>query len=173
MEILLSLLMIGGGIWFGFKKYKAATPAIHERVKVVHNRPDVEFNVPYRLYSDDPNVIRYRPSAPREGYVSIYDFLPVTGISYDGRDKAAKRMIFKGQNRGVRLQRDLGNKFDPNAIKVIGHWMESGRQKEAQIGFIPADTAEELKHFSGDMVATISQIFAPSRDKTPGFRIDI
>lgn len=44
---------------------------------------------------------------------------------------------------------------------------------EAEIGYIPEDTAEELKHFSGDMAATISQIFAPSRDKTPGFRIDI
>ena len=82
-------------------------------------RPGEEF----RLERDTIDVIRIRRKKPQKATyptIAVKD-VPVAGVS-QARAKANVLSFIGGTERSLALVRDPQNKFDKNAIKVIGYW---------------------------------------------------
>jgi hypothetical protein len=70
--------------------------------------------------------------------------------------------FIKGKDHSIELERDPTNKYDANAIKVIG--VSSGRKYH--IGFIPADIAKMLvtRGFDKNILARLTNLYLTNTD---------
>ena len=159
---LLSFIFIGG------KKRHNPAPIItdyYERgIEKEFRRPD-----------DPENVIRINQNPPMGLPKKLYEYISVSGVTQSARIEFVKDFI-NGNNRNIELLREPENSYDKNAVKVIGHWVDSvGSQKSAQIGYLPAETALIISKDYKDLKigATIKALYAPIGSKGPGIRIDI
>jgi len=134
---------------------------------------------PARLfrYSDDPrHVLRFTHGPPEGIDVRLEEFIEVAGISRpEARDSA--EAFLKGDELRLELARDPDNPFDPNAIKVIGVWLDpiSRVSRRAQIGWVPAAIAKRIagRPAGGPIAATLRMGFLPHEGNSPGVRFDI
>ena len=149
----------------------------------VYDTPrDAPKNSPYRLPNDPNYVMRVNQDWP-EG-IGAYLIpnvgpnrygVPVTGTS---QKEAALNLVsmMYGTEQRVELIRDPLNKHDPNAIKVIGYWIDSeGKQQEGQIGWVPAHITKMIaeSYPDGPLGARINRFYQLVRGRNPGIRIDI
>ena len=65
----------------------------------------------------------------------------VKGVTFDNKQGYIAYLLKNKENCFVALERDAKNKFDKNAIKVIG-CVRNG--KKVCVGFVPKDLAKEL-----------------------------
>ncbi len=77
-----------------------------------------------------------------DGYQIFEKRLEVVGIQH--RKKAAQRFA-KGHKQSLKFKPEPSNKYDPNAIRVIGVWKDSsGQKRTAHIGYLNKDLARVL-----------------------------
>ena len=149
----------------------------------VYDAPrDAPKNSPYRLPDDPSYVMRFNQDWPEGiGAYLIPNAGPnrygvqVTGTSQKETALSLISMMY-GTEQRVELVRDPSNKHDPNAIKVIGYWIDDeGKQREARIGWVPAHIAKTIteSHPAGPMGARINRFYQMIRGRNPGIRIDI
>jgi hypothetical protein len=70
--------------------------------------------------------------------------VPVAGISFPDALENSTAFI-AGCDRFLLLERDPGNRHDPNAIRVIGRWHgASGSEHQMQIGWVPREVAARI-----------------------------
>ena len=162
LKKLLSFIFIGG------KKRHNPAPIItdyYERgIEKEFRRPD-----------DPENVIRINQNPPTGLPKKLCEYISVSGITQSARIEFVKDFI-NGNNRNIELLREPENSYDKNAVKVIGHWVDSvGNQKSTQIGYLPAETALKIsKDYKNVKIgATIKALYVPIGSKNPGIRIDI
>jgi len=74
-----------------------------------------------------------------EGFQIYERMLSVTGISFRRKDAAA---FAKGKKLWLEFEREPGNKYDPNAIKLIGCSKRFLGVKRRFIGYIPKETSK-------------------------------
>jgi len=148
-------------------------------IPIVEDSSHVAPGDEFRLENDPEDVIRIRRKRPPQATfptILIKD-VPVAGVSQPEARKNVM-MFIAGKDRSRALVRDRGNRFDKNAIKVIGKWEDRGRGAgSAQLGWIPREIAKEIaqdKKLAGlDLYASLRAIFLPSPGKAPGLRFDI
>ena len=148
-------------------------------IPIVEDASDVEPGGEFRLEKDAEDVIRIRRKRPPQATLPtiLIKDVPVAGVS---RPEAVKNVIafIAGKDRSLALVRDRANRFDKNAIKVIGKWKDRGAGSgSAQLGWVPRATAREIaqdKELEGsELYASLRTIFLPSSGKSPGLRFDI
>jgi hypothetical protein len=112
-------------------------------VRVVSSPFETQPGEEYRLHRDLAHVVRIRFKLPVTGkQVGLFARdVPVAGISFPEALENAKAFI-AGCDRSLLLERDPGNRHDPNAIRVIGRWRgASGSEHAMQIGWLPREVA--------------------------------
>jgi hypothetical protein len=100
----------------------------------------------YRFRNDREHVVRIRFKLPVTGkHISLlFRDVPVAGISFHDALENATAFI-SGSDRTFLLERDPGNRHDPNAIRVIGRWRDAaGTKNQMQIGWVPKDIAARI-----------------------------
>lgn len=136
----------------------------------------------YRSPGDDINVIRVNYKDPK-GCVRVAKNIAVAGVTF--RLDSATRFVF-GKQQYLRLVPEPDNKYDPNAIKVMGHYWskETSEWKEEHVGYIPkklAATLGEIESFTASIsneldnrnYVVLKTMFVPHQGKSPGIRMDI
>jgi hypothetical protein len=94
---------------------------------------------------------RHRPSG---AWIQATGLLDVVGVQHRKAEalafaRAVQTAEQKGWPYGVRLEREPFNRYDPNAIKVIGHahvkpLFGAPSERSWHIGYVPREVAEEL-----------------------------
>jgi hypothetical protein len=131
----------------------------------------------YRRENDLPHVIRINEPPPVKGRAhKIMEYVEVKGISREGMRQNAEALI-NGVHRRLELERDPGNVYDRNAIKILGLWYDpnGNEERRGQIGWVPASVAKEIEaDFSScEIHATLCAMFKPIDGKSPGVRCDL
>ncbi len=103
------------------------------------------------------------------------DGIPVAGVS---KEPAKQHFIalIKGERQSIELLRDPSNKYDQDAVRVIGHWYDAkGSHYQGQIGWVPANIAKEIAdcYPTGPIGGRIMVMYLPRPGKDAGIRIDI
>mgnify|MGYP000940617809 CR=1 FL=1 len=146
-------------------------------VRVVGSPYDVEPGGEYRFRSDGANVVRIRFQPPVTGR-TIRLFarnVPVAGVSF-GEALGNTTAFISGRDRSLILERDPGNQFDPNAIRVIARWRgATGSEHQAQIGWVPRAVAARVAHRARGipLCGALKTLFRPDKGKNPGIRFEI
>ncbi len=114
---------------------------------------------PSRLFRPRPDeplrVIKFSSNTPEGNWVNWKigsGWFEVAGVKHREREvleflSAAENASDKGQHFGVKLMPDSNNRYDKNAIKVIG----TVGSKEYFIGFVPKKVAEAVTSWPADM----------------------
>jgi hypothetical protein len=110
----------------------------------------------FKLIGDDRNGIR------------------VAGISQYPHEAAG---FIAGRDRTVELVREPTNPHDPNAIRVIGHWVNRvGTANSGTIGYLPREYASNIAHeFPAEMPlgAKIIVLYPPGPGRNAGVRLNV
>ena len=132
------------------------------------------FDREFRLPDDPESVFRINQNPPKGLPTKIKEFVPVAGIGQEETRRNAESFI-TGKERKIELTKDPDNRFDKNAILVIGHFRQGSEQRSVKLGYLPTEIAEEIarKFPDAPIGATIKIMYAPSGRKGPGLRIDI
>ena len=128
----------------------------------------------FRRPGDEKYIIRTNQRPPKKRNKKFKGDVAVAGVSK--RTEQVERFI-NGDEREVTLVRDPHNKYDSNAVKVIGSWTDTEDQRHRkQLGWLPAEVAKELADEEEDDIpigATLETMFKPRLWKYPGLRIDV
>jgi HIRAN domain-containing protein len=108
----------------------------------------------YREYTDaadTPFTIRLEQEKP--GQWSVFeDYCHVAGLNLPDRRSDVSR-FFAGSYRWLELEREPGNPYDANAIRILGTFRDAaGAQHSVQLGYVPREVAALL---SGKDVGTL------------------
>jgi hypothetical protein len=120
-------------------------------------------------------LVRVNQHPPARFTIRLAKNCMVVGISQSEPHENAKAMM-KGKRRSLRLERDPTNKYDSNAIKVIGHWQDRAEtEHQGRIGYVPRDIAAKIAtRAAGRELYAAIELLIPSRPfKSPGVRMDI
>jgi len=151
---------------------------------VVAHAHEAAPNRDYRLIGDAPNVVRINQPWPEGIAAHVFKMIgdlrngvPVAGISH-GKRPANARAFIEGEEREILLQRDPANKYDKNAIRVIGRWRDrNGRVVEGELGWVPKEHALFIAQSYPPEVplgGIVMMMFRPTfRKKNAGLRIGI
>jgi hypothetical protein len=131
----------------------------------------------YRFRNDREHVIRVRFKLPVTGkHMGLFARdVPVAGISFNDRLKNAMAFI-SGRDRSLLLERDPENRYDPNAIRVMGRWRgAAGSEHEMQIGWVPREIAKKIaEQIEGAPIyGALQTMFKPDEGRNPGIRFGI
>ena len=88
--------------------------------------------------------MRYRDKTNPEkppGHQFVQSQMMVAGLQYH---RSAARGFVAGKAREIRLVAEPGNRYDSNAIKVIGIYRDLLFHHEKHIGYVPAEVARRL-----------------------------
>ena len=93
-----------------------------------------------------------------KGFVIFEDRLDVTGIVYRKKDAAA---FVNSNNIWLELEREENNKYDSNAIKIIGCSKGFLGTKRRFIGYVPKEVAATIveKGFWGRVMARLLKTY--------------
>ncbi len=144
---------------------------------VVYSPFELQPGEEYRLRNDREYVVRIRFKSPVTGkQIRLFACdVPVTGISFhDVLENAAA--FIAGRNRSLVIERDPGNRHDPNAIRVIGRWRDAaGSEQERQIGWVPKDIAARIasQAAGAPIYGALQTLFRPDEGRNPGIRFGI
>ncbi len=81
------------------------------------------------------------PAIP-DGFQIYEERLEVAGLAY--RKRHALRFV-RGREHRLEFEPEPSNRFDPNAIRVIGLWRGWFRARRALIGYVPKDVAAAIQ----------------------------
>ena len=95
-----------------------------------------------------------------EGYYNIIKNGRVVGVNYEDRNIFVEKFIF-AEDRKVILQREPDNKYDINAIKVIGSCNYHGEFINGDMGYLSKKVAKQLKGMNS-ICATINYLNFPN-----------
>lgn len=136
----------------------------------VRPREEATYEEDYRRPDDPTWVIRIEQPRPKGLPKKVANFIDVAGIS---RQQENAKAFIKGLDRALELERDPRNKYDKNAIKVIGVWYDSGgNEYREQLGWVPANVAKDIPSNIA-IGATIESMYKPRPGMNAGLRIDI
>lgn len=76
-----------------------------------------------------------------EGYKILIERVDVKGVE---NYAAAAIGFINGENQSLQLAHEPANKFDKNAVMVIGSWWEHGERQGGKLGYLPRKCAEYL-----------------------------
>ena len=112
------------------------------------------------------------------GFNKIWlDDVKVAGVTQAEYAETTNSFILNGNddNRAIILERDPDNKYDPNAIKVIGKWKVGGQERTGQLSWIEADVAAEMVATDPELnfAAVARTLFAPRPGYSAGIRLRI
>jgi hypothetical protein len=128
------------------------------------------------MAGDPAHVVRFDQLPPRWLPTKLAEYVEVAGISQPDA-RAAAEAFCAGEQQYLELERDPDNAFDPNSIKVIGVWTESGTKTERreQIGWMPRALAAMIATAAPEapLAATVRVVFLPRPDAGPGLRFDV
>ncbi len=135
---------------------------------------EVGIDEEYRFTSDQSNVTRIKQNPPNKLGKKIFENISVAGVSDELSAENANNLI-SGKNRRIELEKEPNNPYDQNAIKVIGYWEDVTGRTSGQIGYLPKEVASEIasKYQDSDIGASIHIMYSPTKQKSPGFRINI
>lgn len=128
----------------------------------------------FRLSNDPEYMIRINQQPPPGLPRKLAEFVAVAGITQPDTLPMARAFI-SGSSRKLELVRILDHPVDPNAIAVIGHWIEGDTEHTARLGYLPADVAAKVAKVASDIPigATLKVMYAPAAGRSPGLRLDI
>lgn len=178
--LLLALTAGGLVIWYLVRKYRRDPfKKVRARVPTVFAPSGVGPGCEFRFAKDSESAIRIRwhdPPGPKSICMIMRD-VQVAGASQPSA-KANILSFIAGTERSLVLARDPQNKFDKNAIKVVGNWKNvNGTATSGQLGWVPSETAKEAIEEAGSayvqFYATLRTIFLPSAGKSAGLRFDM
>ena len=138
------------------------------------HRSDLPKAQGYRKAGDPLHYIRFRQSQPVGSKLLVGD-CEIAGTSHDPQRRAMKKFA-RGRYRKIELIHDPHNRFDRNAIIVIGVWKGWIFRHRRQIGFVPAHIAKMLSSKRNQnliLTATLDILFLPRLGKSSGGRIQI
>ena len=99
----------------------------------------------------------------------------VAGISFPDALESATAFI-AGRDRSLLLERDPGNRHDPNAIRVITRWLDTTRSEHAmQIGWVPREVGARIAFEAegASIYGVLTTLFKPDEGRNPGIRFGI
>jgi hypothetical protein len=131
---------------------------------------------PLRWQSDPEHIRRFEHRPPKGFSMKLAENVEVAGISRPETSASAVAFM-RGTGHDLRLERDPGNAFDANAIKVIALWRDhaGAEVREAQIGWVPADLARQIAEVAPErpLAVALRVMFLPRPGNSPGLRFDI
>jgi hypothetical protein len=132
------------------------------------------FDKDFRLPDDPEYVVRINQHPPKGLRRKFAEFVAVAGIGQPEAVENARGFI-AGLGRRVELVRIPNHAVDPNAIAVIGYWVESAAVRTGRLGYLPADIAASIAREGPAMPigATLEVMYAPTLGRHPGLRLDI
>lgn len=125
----------------------------------------------YREPGDDDWVIRFNIS-PINDATRVGKNVSVAGVTF--REDDANAFAW-GDRQWCQLEAEPTNKYDKNAIRVLGSWYTVGKTdslvRDAHIGYIPK---EKAKLWVGKkLIAQLKTLFMPIDGRTVGIRLDV
>ena len=122
----------------------------------------------FRNPGDDVNVVRvYNPDPP--GCVRVAKNIAVAGVSFRLGEVTA--FVF-GDGQSLTLVAEPTNKYDKNAIMVMGSHQDSdGKWHEEHVGYVPKKLAAKVK--ADELIVNLVTMFVPFQGKSPGIRMDL
>ncbi len=84
--------------------------------------------------------LRFLPAIP-EGMRIFAGDVEVAGVQH--RISSAKQFL-NGHQQDIHLEREPGNKHDPNAIRAVGTFKGWFFNHKAHVGYVPADLAKVI-----------------------------
>ncbi|SDB61028.1 hypothetical protein SAMN05660653_03161 [Desulfonatronum thiosulfatophilum] len=95
----------------------------------------------------------------------------VVGVTHEERDVKFLR-LFDQPDFKIYLEKDLTNKYDPYAVKVMGSAMIDGNLIVEQLGFLSKDISKDLKD-ENELDARPHSVYLPVQGNNYGLRINI
>lgn len=84
----------------------------------------------------------HRAEMPIPAGMQIYESeLYVAGIHHRRSDA---QQFIAGQQQRLEIEPEPGNPYDPNALRVMGCWRQSGRDERRQIGYVPSEVSAKI-----------------------------
>ena len=183
--LIILLIIIGIAIVIRYSKKSSGKPVnIDEGTtqKEVHNKrfqflivddyDEAPLNKWYRLSKwESPNMLRMDSTWSRN-WKLFSDFeQPVVGVTHGDR-KDYFLIMADQEDFKIFLERERQNKFDPNAIKVMGFATVNGQPMTKQLGYLSKETAKSLKN-EVDLDARPRIVYLPYEDKKYGLKIQV
>ena len=135
---------------------------------IVYPMQSKEVGDHFRNPGDDMNVVRVFNPDP-DGCVRVAKNLAVAGVSF--RPGEVTAFVF-GNEQSLTLVAEPTNKYDPNAIMVMGsHQDNDGQWHEEHIGYVPKKLAATAK--ADELIVKLKTMFVPYQGKSPGVRMDL
>lgn len=145
---------------FGRKKESRVAPVLPPNKR--------DWGVEYRRPDDAENVIRINQRPPKGFPERLFEFAAVAGVSYREDDV---RAFIMGTEQEISLRRVHVDEQHPSALAIWGLWVEGKERRSAQLGFVPREMNDAIGE--KPVAATLVAMYAPTKDKGPGLRIDI
>ena len=92
--------------------------------------------------------------------------LEPTGLGIEDRKESAVRFA-RGSHQRLRLEHEPENQVDPNAVRVIGIWRESGEEHHARLGYVPHQLAGAIAEL--DILGEVSPRLAKTYVSSGGY----
>jgi len=146
-------------------------------IPVVAADADHPENQPFRYDHDEPHEARLRQKRP-DGFTTKLGYYEYVAGFARPEYRRQSEAFMRGADWRLELVRDPGNRYDPNAVKVMGVWRDrhTGETLRAQIGWIPRERAAKIAGRAAPdapLAATIDRIFQPTGESWLGLRISI
>lgn len=164
------LIVLVGVFFFSSLEDKEFTPA-----PIITDPTKRGYEQEFRREGDPSHIFHINQRQPKGLPKKIIEFVSIAGIDQSETRDYAEDFI-NGTERHLELERDPANKYDLNAIKVMGIWRDNeGKEYKERIGWISAEVAKVIaKNYPGlPIAATIKTVFRPHEGKSPGIRMDI
>lgn len=126
----------------------------------------------FRRINDSEKVVRFNDQKPAGFTNRLYRYLSITGTSKP-QACAALTSFIEGTERHIELERDPSNRYDRNAIKVIGEWIDcAGDRHVEQLGWIPAAAAKDVAG-PHELAAMVECMYRGTSTESPGLKISV
>ena len=125
-------------------------------------------------WHDNPNVVQFNEYAPTGFDFCLAWEAPVAGISFN---ESAAESFVRGTSQHLELLREPGNRFDKNAIAVLGSWIDSSGEvrHRVMLGHLPREVAAAVAARGPDVkiAAALRIMFEPMDGKGAGLRVNV
>lgn len=123
---------------------------------------------------DPPWLVRVNQRPPSGFSRKLVEFVKVAGVTQVGRSRVVSEFVL-GDKQRITLRPEPSNPVDPDAIAVFGQWTVGGTQKDAQLGYLPRETAKKCIDLlrQDKLEPTIAVLYQPHENQSPGIRLDL
>ena len=137
----------------------------------VDNRNDAPVNAWFRVRDMiNEDCLLYK-SEWDNNWKKYADYISVAGITHENRINDFL-LLGNKPDFSIRLEKEPGNRYDKNAVMVIGSATINGIYTERQLGYLPKDTAKSLKNET-IFDARPDMVWFPNDDRSFGLKITV